>query len=67
ARKGKFTAAQQAKAVQGVGRALTGSGMIAIAAAGALPRPAQSSVLRGAGMTLAQGVAGCHPIGIASI
>ena len=36
ARKGKFTAAQQAKAVQGVGRALTGSGMIAIAAAGAL-------------------------------
>lgn len=36
ARKGEFTAAQQAKAVQGVGRALTGSGMIAIAAAGAL-------------------------------
>lgn len=36
ARNGKFTAAQQAKAVQGVGRALTGSGMIAIAAAGAL-------------------------------
>lgn len=36
ARKGEFTAAQQAKAVQGVGRALTDSGMIAIAAAGAL-------------------------------
>lgn len=36
ARKGNLTAAQQAKAVQGVGRALTGSGMIAIAAAGAL-------------------------------
>ena len=36
AQKGNFTAAQQAKAVQGVGRALTGSGMIAIAAAGAL-------------------------------
>lgn len=36
ARKGEFTSAQQAKAVQGVGRALTGSGMIAIAAAGAL-------------------------------
>ena len=36
AKKGNFTAAQQAKAVQGVGRALTGSGMIAIAAAGAL-------------------------------
>lgn len=36
ARKGEFTAEQQAKAVQGVGRALTGSGMIAIAAAGAL-------------------------------
>lgn len=36
ARKGEFTAAQQAKAVQGVGRALTGSVMIAIAAAGAL-------------------------------
>lgn len=36
ARRGEFTAAQQAKAVQGVGRALTGSGMIAIAAAGAL-------------------------------
>lgn len=36
AQKGEFTAAQQAKAVQGVGRALTGSGMIAIAAAGAL-------------------------------
>ena len=36
ARKGEFTAAQQAKAVQGVGRALTGSGMIAIAAASAL-------------------------------
>lgn len=36
AKKGNLTAAQQAKAVQGVGRALTGSGMIAIAAAGAL-------------------------------
>ena len=36
AQKGNFTAADQAKAVQGVGRALTGSGMIAIAAAGAL-------------------------------
>lgn len=36
AKKGNFTAADQAKAVQGVGRALTGSGMIAIAAAGAL-------------------------------
>lgn len=36
AKKGDLTAAQQAKAVQGVGRALTGSGMIAIAAAGAL-------------------------------
>lgn len=36
ASKGEMTAAQQAKAVQGVGRALTGSGMIAIAAAGAL-------------------------------
>ena len=36
AEKGNLTAAQQAKAVQGVGRALTGSGMIAIAAAGAL-------------------------------
>lgn len=36
AKKGSLTAAQQAKAVQGVGRALTGSGMIAIAAAGAL-------------------------------
>lgn len=36
AKKGNFTAAQQAKAVQGVGRALTGSSMIAIAAAGAL-------------------------------
>lgn len=36
AKKGNLTAAQQAKAVQGVGRALTGSGMIAIAVAGAL-------------------------------
>ena len=36
AKNGELTAAQQAKAVQGVGRALTGSGMIAIAAAGAL-------------------------------
>lgn len=36
AKKGDLTAAQQAKAVQGIGRALTGSGMIAIAAAGAL-------------------------------
>lgn len=36
AKKGNLTAAQQAKAVQGIGRALTGSGMIAIAAAGAL-------------------------------
>ena len=36
AQKGNFTAADQAKAVQGVGRALTGSSMIAIAAAGAL-------------------------------
>lgn len=36
AKKGNLTAAQQAKAVQGVGRALTGSSMIAIAAAGAL-------------------------------
>ncbi len=36
AKNGNLTAAQQAKAVQGVGRALTGSGMIAIAAAGAL-------------------------------
>lgn len=36
ASKGEMTAAQQAKAVQGVGRALTGSAMIAIAAAGAL-------------------------------
>ena len=36
AKKGNLTAAQQAKAVQGVGRALTGSGMIAIAAAGAI-------------------------------
>lgn len=36
AKKGNLTAAQQAKAVQGVGRVLTGSGMIAIAAAGAL-------------------------------
>ena len=36
AKNGELTAAQQAKAVQGVGRALTGSGMIAIAAAAAL-------------------------------
>ena len=36
AKKGNLTAAQQAKAVQGVGRARTGSGMIASAAAGAL-------------------------------
>ena len=36
ATKGEFTAAQQAKAVQGLGRALNGSAVIALAAAGAL-------------------------------